>query len=233
MKNKNLVLDRNCHALYTKTCGKEIKKTICKHYDKGSVSKIWEKVQLKFVDFLKNWRTDLGGTKNFHNGIAGTYDCIALMSYYVVCKDVSSFKEVEEMAANLIVPSFKKLQFVDINKPFWKKLMYKAFQNAKKRCDKWNDYVMNVAPYEKDKPIYYEFTFCHIAQFAKQNNLLDILPALCNSDYAALEKIHARLVRKETCGNGDRCDYTIYGSKDKDLINHEEYVDEKGGRRNK
>ena len=48
------------------------------------------------------------------------------MSYYVVCKDVTSFKEVEEMAANLIVPSFKKLQFVDINKPFWKKLMYKA-----------------------------------------------------------------------------------------------------------
>lgn len=42
---------------------------------------MWSKVQLQFVDYLKNWRTDLGGKKNFHNGTGGTYDCIAVLSY--------------------------------------------------------------------------------------------------------------------------------------------------------
>ena len=38
--------------------------------------------------------------------------------------------------------------------------MYRAFVRAKRGCDKWHDYEMMVAPYDKDKPIYYEFTSC-------------------------------------------------------------------------
>ena len=45
---------------------------------------------------------------------------------------------------------------------------------------------MNVAPYEKNNPIYYEFTFCPIVQFAKENNLLEVMPALCNQDFKAI-----------------------------------------------
>ncbi len=39
------------------------------------------------------------------------------------------------------------------------------------------------------------------------------MPALCNVDYASMEMIHARLVRKTTCVNGDVCDYAICGDK--------------------
>ena len=54
------------------------------------------------------------------------------------------------MEKNLILPTFRKLKFVDCNKPFWRKLMYKAFVRAKSGCDKWHDYEMTVAPYEKN-----------------------------------------------------------------------------------
>ena len=54
------------------------------------------------------------------------------------------------MEENLILPTFRKLKFVDCNKPFWRKLMYKAFVRAKSGCDKWHDYEMSVAPYELD-----------------------------------------------------------------------------------
>ena len=40
--------------------------------------------------------------------------------------------EMEEIEENLILPSFRKLRFVDINKPFWKKLMYRAFTTDRK-----------------------------------------------------------------------------------------------------
>ena len=111
--------------------------------------------------------------------------------------------------------------------------MYKAFCNAKKRCDKWHDYEMAVEPYQDNEPIRYQFLSCPVAEFAREHDLVDILPALCNIDYKAMELIHARLVRTTTLGKGDYCDYTICGDEDSYLKEHEEYRDEQGGRWNK
>ena len=133
MKDNELLFDRKCHVLYSKPCKKEIRAKIALHYLEAEREAIWEQVQRQYVDFLSDWRTDLGGKKNFHNGVGGTYDCIAIMNYYLVCKAATSFREIEEMEENLILPTFRKLKFVDCNKPFWRKLMYKAFVRAKKR----------------------------------------------------------------------------------------------------
>ena len=137
------------------------------------------------------------------------------------------------MEENLILPAFRKLRFVDCNKAFWRKLMYKAFTSAKKRCDKWHDYEMHVAAFDKEKPIYYEFTACPAAEFAKKHGLLEIMPALCNVDYASMELIHARLIRTTTCADGCKCDYTICGDRDAYAKVHPEYRDETGYRKNK
>ena len=232
MKDNELNFNRSCHALYTKPCKKQIQAKIALHFPKERQDAVWEQVQLQFVDFLKDWRTDLGGSKNFHNGRGGTYDCIALMAYYVVCRDVTSLEEIEEMEGNLFLPAFRKLRFVDCNKPFFKKLMYRAFLNAKKQCDKWGDFQMTVAPFDRDQPIYYEFTACPTAEFARQHGLLEVMPALCNPDFEAMELIHAKLVRKTTCSNGCKCDYTICGDRDAYPKEHPEYRDEAGYRRN-
>ena len=68
---------------------------------------------------------------------------------------------------------------------------------------------------------------------AIRHGLTDIMPALCNVDYASMELLHARLVRTTTCVDGCRCDYTICGDKDLYLKEHPEYRDEVGFRRNK
>ncbi len=234
MKDTELQFDRTCHVLYSKPCKKQIQAKIALHYPETEQYEIWEKVQKQYVGFLSDWRTDLGGKKNFHNGAGGTYDCIALMAYYTVCRSVTDLNEIEEMESGLFLPAFRLLsKFVDCNSPFFKKQMYKSFANAKRQCDSWHDYEMYVAPFDEDKPIYYEFTACPAAEFAKRHELLEIMPALCNPDYAAMELIHARLVRKTTCSNGCKCDYTICGDKDPYLNEHPEYRDELGYRRNK
>ena len=214
-------------------CKKEILAKITLHYPEVEREAVWEQVQLRYAELLSKWRTDLGGKKNFHNGVGGTYDCIAIMCFYDVCRDVVTFREMEEIEENLILPSFRKLRFVDINKPFWKKLMYRAFSTAQKHCDTWHDYEMDVAPYENSKPIYYEFTACPAAEFAKRFGFADIMPALCNVDYASMELLHAKLVRTTTCVDGCRCDYTICGDQDPYAKEHPEYRDENGYRRNK
>ena len=167
MKDSELQFDRTCHMLYSKPCKKEILAKIALHYPEAEREAAWEQVQRQYVEFLSDWRTDLGGKKNFHNGAGGAYDCIAILSYYAACRTVTSFREIEEMEENLILPSFRKLKFVDCNKPFFRKLMYKAFTRAKSLCDQWHDYEMDVAPFVPDKPIYYEFTACPAAQFCK------------------------------------------------------------------
>ena len=233
MKDCKLQFDRSCHVLYSRACKKQICSKIALHYPPEERQSVWMQVQLQYADFLSDWRTDLGGKKNFHNGTGGNYDCIALMAYYAVCKSVTSLEEIEQMEGELVLPAFRKLTFVNCNKPFFKKLMYRAFLRAKKQCDKWGDFQMNVAPFEADKPIYHEFTACPTAEFAKKHDLLEVMPALCNPDFTAMELIHARLMRRTTCANGCKCDYTICGDQDPCLSAHPEYRDEAGYRRNK
>ena len=110
MKDSELEFDRKCHVIYSKKCKKEIQKMIATHYEKENQEKMWERVQLQFVEYLKNYRKDLGGKKNFHNGLCGTYDCIALISYYKVCKDKANLLEIEEAVNNMLLPSFKSLE---------------------------------------------------------------------------------------------------------------------------
>jgi hypothetical protein len=97
MNDDQLQFDRTCHVIYSKPCRAEIREKIAHHYPESQREAVWERVQMQYVDFLSDWRTDLGGEKNFHNGPGGNYDCIALMAYYVVCKDVTSLQEIEEM----------------------------------------------------------------------------------------------------------------------------------------
>lgn len=232
MRDEELVFDRTCHVVYSEACKKEIQEKIALHYLSEEQEKIWTKVQEQYADFLKDYRTDLGGKKNFHNGVGGTYDCIALMAYYVVCKKVTGLKEIEEMEGNLFLPSFKNLKFVDANKPIFKRLLHFSFSVAQKKCGKWNDYEMKVAPYRKGEPIYYEFTKCPVAEFAKEHDLLEVMPAFCNPDFTAMELLHARLIRTTTCANGAKCDYIICGDQDPLCREKPEYVDEEGYRRN-
>ena len=89
MKDNEVEFDRSCHVIYSKACKKFILEKIAEHYP-NETEKAFEAVQKQYSDFLKNYRTDLGGKRNFHNGTAGTYDCIALFSYYKVCKDKTS-----------------------------------------------------------------------------------------------------------------------------------------------
>ena len=146
MKDNELQFDRSCHVLYSKPCKRRSWKDRAALSGGGAGGR-GEQVQRQYVDFLSDWRTDLGGRKNFHNGLGGTYDCIAILSYYVACRAVTSFREIEAMEENLILPAFRRLKFVDCNKPFFKKLMYKAFTRAKSLCDQWHDYEMAVSPF--------------------------------------------------------------------------------------
>ena len=39
------------------------------HYPEAQREAVWERVQRQYVEFLSDWRTDLGGKKSFHMDI--------------------------------------------------------------------------------------------------------------------------------------------------------------------
>lgn len=70
MNDDQLQFDRTCYVIYSKPCKVEIREKIARHYPESQREAVWELVQMQYVDFLSDWRTDLGGEKNFHNGRA-------------------------------------------------------------------------------------------------------------------------------------------------------------------
>lgn len=62
--------------------------------------------------------------------------------------------------------------------------------------------------------VYYHFTQCPIANFARENGLLDVLPICCDIDYTTAEMLHAKLHREQTLASGGTvCDYWYVGDK--------------------
>ena len=220
MKDNELQFDRSCHALYSKACKKQIRSKIALHYPEARQEAVWERVQRQYAEFLSDWRTDLGGKRNFHNGVGGTYDCIAihelphsLQSCHILPRDRGDGGKPDP--ADLLQAAVCGLQQAVLEEAD-----VQSVCAGETGCDKWHDYEMTVAPYEADKPIYYEFTSCPAAEFAIRHGLTGHHARPVQLDFASMELLHARLVRTTTCVDGCKCDYIICGDRDEYLKEH-------------
>ena len=91
MKDNELLFDRKSHVLYSKPCKKEIRAKIALHYPEAERETIWEQVQRQYADFLSDWRTDLGGKRNFHNGVGASFSfCVSAHRESPPAPDTSS-----------------------------------------------------------------------------------------------------------------------------------------------
>lgn len=67
-----------------------------------------------------------------------------------------------------------------------------------------------------------------LQEFAKKHDLLHVLPLMCNSDFFGISELHGQLIRCGTCGNSDKCDYLVVGSKNEIAAEYETITDEQG-----
>lgn len=233
MDEKDLNFDRKKHVCYSKKVKEVIQAHLRMHYSEEEAKELWERIQLKYVEFLKDLPY-LGGKKWVHNGDGGTYDCIAMFAYYEVQERKPSIDELYEMNNQTFLPAFESLgKIVDANNSLMLRLLHMAFVSTAKKDSKRPEerptgYIMRVEPYDKKKGIRYQFDRCPIAEFAKEHNYLDLMPAFCNGDYPAMDLMHAGLIRKHTCANSNVCDYWIVGDESPYLKEHPKKTDEKG-----
>lgn len=230
MKEKELRFDRSRHLLYSRTVKKVMLKHLAETYDTDAADRIWGQIQETYVKFLEDMPF-IGGRKNAQ--ARGVYDSIALFAYYEAVPDKPSFEEISVMNLETFVPAMQRKGFLNMNRSWVLRLQHFVFksiaQKAKRHEREWvGNYHMEVRPYDRDKGIYYEFTSCPIADFAKRNGYSDIMPAFCNPDYPMLEAMHGGLIRKSTCAHGSCCDYWIVGNRSAYLEKHLLKKDEEG-----
>lgn len=133
MQEKELDIDLSVHVCYSQKEKEVLQDYLNKHYSPHEAQRLWEKVQQQYVSFLKD-QPYLGGKKCTHNGVGGTYDCIATMALYEAPDQNPTVDELYEINNAVFLPPFLRLgKLVKINSAGKLKLLAAAFQSAAKR----------------------------------------------------------------------------------------------------
>ena len=230
MKEKDLPVDRSRHAIYTKKAKKCVQKLLHRYYDEKTASELWEKIQLQYVEFLKD-EPALGGVKM----TVSIYDPILIFAWYVIVPDKPPLEDVQQDIYDCFMSGFDVLGKVfDLNRRLDNRLANSVFKKANDLREKEiktfpASFRMGYYSYDRGNGIVrYSFTQCPNAEFAKRHHLEDVLPLMCNCDHLAMQKLNATLIREGTCGTSECCDYCIVGDRNPLAANYENVKNEQG-----
>ena len=215
MREKDLPFDSTKHMVYTNNAKKCVQKLLHRYYDEQTAARLWEKVQLKYCEYLKD-EPALAGLKI----TTSIYDPILIFAWYAVVPDKPALEEVQQDIYRSFFGSFGVMGKVfNLNRKPDNRLAASIFQKANDiRVEEIKNFPesfrMGCCAYEKeDGVIRYSFIRCPNAEFAKRHHMEDVLPVLCNCDHLAMQAIHASLIREGTCVTSDCCDYCIVGDR--------------------
>ncbi len=194
--------------------------------------KIWEAVSRQYAAYMEE-APDYGGKKNPH--AFAVYGAILIFFLYPLLPDHPLVEELQEFVTSLFMGSFVKLgKVVNLNRSFDMRLIDQVFHGVAKKDQKhFKQYPASFCTisenYDKENHASrYHFSQCPNAEFAKKYHLLHVLPLFCNSDYWGISQLHGTLIRSGTCGNSDKCDYCVVGSKNP-MAQEYEIVKDEGG----
>ena len=215
MKEKDLPIDLSKHALYTKNAKKCVQKLLRRTYDEATAEALWEKIQLRYAEYLKD-EPALGGVKM----TVSIYDPILIFAWYAVIPDKPPLEEIQDDIFDCFFGSFRVLGKVfDLNRKADNRLAARIFRRANdlrvREIERFpGSFCMGSCAYDRENGVFrYSFTQCPNAEFARRHGMEDVLPVMCNCDHLAMRMLHASLIREHTCVTSDSCDYCICGDK--------------------
>ncbi|MBR1827894.1 MAG: L-2-amino-thiazoline-4-carboxylic acid hydrolase [Atopobiaceae bacterium] len=160
---------------------------------------------------------DIGGKENL---MSYNLDLLILSaSFYEASDHRIDGEAITQMAREL----FGKYRFlrhiVNVNHPWQMKIirnaMYKRYVPYAKLVEEkvaqgeWgNTWRVRVNPNNTDEGIAFDLVGCPLADYARANGYMNLLPYMCASDHLIPELVHAKLIRTHTCALGsETCDY--------------------------
>lgn len=202
-------------ASMTKSIKKAFINYTRKHYPEESESIIRKADELFPVYFAK--APDIGGKENL---MAHNLDLMMIaISFYEASDHRINGGSIKEIAQT-IYEKYKFLGvFINVNRNWQMKLlkrsMYKRYVPYSKlvkeklaRGEWGNTWQVNINPRNTEEGVCFDLVGCPLADYAKANGYMDLLPYLCATDHIIPKLVHAKLIRTHTCALGsDSCDY--------------------------
>ena len=164
---------------------------------------------------------DIGGSENL---MAYNLDMfIIAISFYEASGHRIDGNAIGEIAQDVFGRLKFLRRFIDLNKKrtmrSFQKLMYKKYVPyaalVEERLSKgqWgNTWRIRINPDNTEEGVRFDLVGCPLADYAKANGYMDLLPYMCATDHVIPGLIHAKLIRTHTCALGsDSCDYWYVG----------------------
>lgn len=190
-----------------------------KHYPEEAKEIIRKAEELFPVLYAK--APDIGGKENL---MSYNLDLMILSaSFYEASDHRIDGEAITEMAKSI----FGKYRFlrhiINVNRPWQMKLirsvMYKRYVPYTKLVEEkvsqgqWgNTWRVKINPKKVDEGVAFDLVGCPLADYARANGYMNLLPYMCASDHLIPELVHAKLIRTHTCALGsETCDYWYVG----------------------
>ena len=164
---------------------------------------------------------DIGGKDNMMSYNLDMF--ILALSFYEASDHRIDGNAITEMGNGI----FEKFSFlrkiINVNHNWQMKLfrnaMYKRYIPYAKLVDKklsngeWgNTWKIRINTRKTDEGVCFDLVGCPLADYARANGYMDLLPCLCATDHLIAGLVHAKLIRTHTCATGSTsCDYWYVG----------------------
>lgn len=220
-------MKRMSYISMPKGAAKAIKKELAKKYKRNEMESLWLEIKNNY-DNLQKDQPDIGGKKN--PLYEQMYASIAIFAYYEATKKTATLDEIEKLAVEALIGNNRTAgKIIDFNWKWVQKIYGYLYKILKKQTDKhiadgsWhNTWKFRLNPEGRDEGVSVHLIGCLVFDFAKAHGYLEIMPALCHSDYKIFEPFHCKMIRYHTVANGDEyCDFWQVGDKSKAWKNAE------------
>ena len=166
---------------------------------------------------------DIGGREN---RMSYNLDLLILSAaFYEASSHRIDGPAILEMARGIFARYRFVSRFIDVNHKWQmnliRKFMYgryvpyaKLIEEKVSRGEWGNTWRVRINPRNTEEGVCFDLVGCPLADYARANGYMNLLPYMCASDHLIPELIHAKLIRTHTCAAGsDSCDYWYVGDR--------------------
>lgn len=193
------------------------KRSLVKRYGRTYTKELVSKADVVYRDLL-DAADDIGKNNPMASNL---YEALIFVSLWRASDGTIDEQDLRGIVSDVISAPMMKIMglYINMNKPTGIKRMKHMFEKnvrwleSHPECKEYS-WDFNFDDEKNGEGFYYYFTRCPINSLARRENFLEILPVLCDIDFATASLMHAKLYRQQTLAQGEKmCDYWYIGDK--------------------
>ena len=197
-----------------------IRKSLKRHHGSAFTAQVMRDAKPRYRDLL-NRMDDIGARNPMASNV---YMSFVFFAVYLAAEGRLTAADLRVTANEAVQAPVMKIMglFMNLNRPFCMKSMGKMMHQNAEWLEQHPQYKSKSWDFNFDASkhrdgFYYHFTQCPLNNFARREGLLDILPVMCDMDFATAKLMHAKLHREQTLASDGRiCDYWYVGDQCRD-----------------